>query len=233
MSSQEEWRYTQKVIRVLHNRKIAKIFKNFKQSSDISPSNGQAGIRASLLIRKDDSALQVMNKQLLLSNFLNDNYIAIPDSWLIRPEHHKSQAVYQFREISSKKDISLAPKYPITIPHHVDKKPDTPKIPPYTKGNWETIFVLKDNSKIILHTSTQAEGDKVLAACKSLVKKKYLEGAYLSKSGLIKFKPKPSGKEDKRFNKDGLIKINVEPRIVKFWSEGRKREKPDWVVYFD
>lgn len=221
MSNQEKWRYTQKVIRVLHNRAVGELYKNFSSSSDVPPRDGKSAIRSALLIRKDDSALQVISKQLLLNTLIgNDNYLAIPDSWLIRPEHHRRQAIYQFREVSS--TIAKPPKYTLTIPHHLNMKPDRPGLPKYRKGNWEIIYVLKDNSKITIHAYSEAEGNKVLEACKKLVDKRYLVGAYLSKSGEVERKDK------KKFET-----ITVEPRIVKFWEEGRKKDKPDWAVKFD
>jgi hypothetical protein len=200
------------------------LFNGFSATSDVPPGNGKSAIRSALLIRRDDSALQVISKQLLLSSLIatDGNYMAIPDSWLIRPEHHRPQAIYQFREVSQTK--KLPPKYTLTIPHHVNSKPNpkSPKIPTYKKGNWELIYVLKDNSKIVIHAASEGEANRVLTACKALVDRRYLTGSYLSKSGEVE------RKDGKKFDE-----IRVEPRVVKFWGEGRLKNKPDWQVKFD
>lgn len=159
------------------------------------------------------------NREICLAkNKDEDIYLAVPDMWQIRPEHTRPQAVYQFAEVSST-GAKNPPKYVVTIPHHKDLKPTSAKLPSYKRGNWETIYVLADNSKIILHTSTEAEGQKVLNAALKLIDSSLLNNAYLSKSGKIKIK-KP------------IKEITVQPRMVKFFSEGRKGNKPDWEVRF-
>jgi uncharacterized coiled-coil protein SlyX len=147
-------------------------------------------------------------------------YAAIPDAWLIRPEHHRPQLIFQFGEILPNGKLG-SPKYEITIPHpRPGYKPTSCPIPNYRKGNWEIIYVLKDNSKITVHAVDKAEGLKVLNACKSVVNPEYLKGAYLSKDGNVET-AKP------------LAKIKVKGRMAKFFPEGRKESKPEWVIHYD
>jgi hypothetical protein len=145
-------------------------------------------------------------------------YAAIPDMWLIRPEHHRPQLIFQFGEVVEGRVGS--PKYPITIPHpKVGFRPSENTLPQYRKGNWEKIYVLKDNSKIVLHTFDEFIGAQLLEACITIVDPSYLEGSYLSKNGEVKAKTP-------------LAEIEVAPKMAKFFSEGRKNSKPDWLVRF-
>ena len=146
-------------------------------------------------------------------------YAAVPDSWLIRPEHHRPQAVYQFAEINNDGEIIGSPKYSINIPHHKPQKPNSPTLPVYRKGNWEIIFVLSDNSKITIHALNQAEGYKVLNAAKSMVYPKYLIGSYLSKDGYVR-------------TATPLAEIRVKLRMIKYFPQGRKDVKPEWIAKF-
>ena len=148
----------------------------------------------------------------------NECYAAVPDMWLLRPEHHRPQAVYQFAEIMPDGKMG-SPKYAINIPHHLSERPTSPPIPPYRKGNWEIIYVLSDNSKITIHALNQVEGHMVLNAAKKMVHPTYLTNAYLSKDGLVNT-PVP------------LAKITVKLRMIKYFSKGRKDVKPDWIAKF-
>ena len=143
---------------------------------------------------------------------------AIPESWLIRPEHHRPQLIFQFGEMIAKDKIGSA-KYPLTIPHPKPNKPKKTSIPTYKKGNWEMIYVLKDNSKITIHALNEVEGMRVLNAAKALVLPDYLNGAYLSKSSKV-------------ITKTPLAEIFVTPKIAKYFPDGRKSTKPEWIVKF-
>jgi len=59
-------------------------------------------------------------------------------------------------------------------------------IPNYERGSWEIIYVLKDNSRITIHSKDEESGLLVLKAAKALVESSYLVGAYQSKSCLVK-----------------------------------------------
>ncbi|MFN5595203.1 MAG: hypothetical protein ACK482_17495 [Aphanizomenon sp.] len=142
--------------------------------------------------------------------------IAVPDMWLIRPEHHRPQVIYQFAEILNGKLGS--PKYSIIVPHHKPNKPQSP-LPEYKKGNWEYIYVLKDNSKITIHGINEGECTKMINAIKLLIIPEYLTGAYISKNSMIEPKQK-------------LAEITVRNTRATYYKEGRKNGKPEWLVKF-
>ena len=145
-------------------------------------------------------------------------YAAIPDFWLIRPEHHRPQLIFQFGEVMNGQIGS--PKYPITIPHPLREfRPNGNTLPKYRKGNWEIIYVLKDNSKIVLHALNEIVGKELLNACLAIVDPAYLKGGYLSKNSKVEVDVP-------------LSEIEVAPKMAKFFSEGRKNNKPDWLVRF-
>ena len=145
-------------------------------------------------------------------------YAAIPDMWLIRPEHHRPQAVYQFAEINGQGVVIDSAKYAITIPHHKPTRPDV-GLPSYEKGNWEFIYVLNDNSKIVIHAISKNESERIFAAIIQLIIPEYLEGAYLSKSAEI-------------YRSPPLQQIKVKNTRASYFESGRKNGKPDWIVKF-
>ena len=162
------------------------------------------------------------NTELCLAKNKNEEekecYAAIPDMWLIRPEHHRPQVIYQFAEVNNEGKIIGSAKYSITIPHHKPTPPDV-SLPSYQKGNWELIYVLNDNSKIVIHAINKSESEKVFAAIIPLIIPKYLEGAYLSKSAEIHLS-KP------------LQEIKVKNTRASYFENGRKNGKPEWIIKF-
>jgi uncharacterized coiled-coil protein SlyX len=191
-------------------------------------------ITVKVLATKDgNEADQVVNKyqeiaKLNISSCLLKNkedkeeececYAAVPDMWLIRPEHHRPQLIFQFGEVVQGRVGS--PKYPITIPHPMTGfRPNKNTLPQYQKGNWEIIYVLKDNSRIVLHTFNETIGLQLLEACIAFVDPFYLVDSYLSKNCRVEM-DRP------------LSEIEVAPKMAKMFEEGRKSGKPDWIVKF-
>ncbi|WP_138504069.1 hypothetical protein [Nostoc sp. PA-18-2419] len=154
----------------------------------------------------------------LIDDAVENIAIAAPDSWLIRPENHRPQMIIQFGEILGNKKVG-SPKYPLTIPHPKPNKPSKSAIPAYKKGNWEVIFVLKDNSKITIHALNEIEAMKVLNAAKALVIPDYVNNGYLSKSGKV-------------ITKTPLDEVVVTPKMAKYFPNGRKSQKPEWIFKF-
>lgn len=140
---------------------------------------------------------------------------SLPDGWLIRPEYHRSQVIYQFAEIDDSGNIIGAPKYKITVPHHIADQPTTP-LPNYQRGNWETIYVLNDNSKVTIHSLDADNGNAMLAAIKLRINPTYMTNAYLSKSSLVD-------------TANEIAQITVKNRMAKYYSTGTKSELPDWI----
>ena len=139
----------------------------------------------------------------------------VPDGWLIRPEYHRPQVIYQFAEVDDSGNITGAPKYKITVPHHVADAPDT-ALPNYQRGNWEIIYVLDDNSKITIHSYDEDNGMTMLNAIKLRLDSNFTSNAYLSKSSLV-------------VTTNEIAQINVKNRMAKYYSTGAKNELPDWI----
>lgn len=146
----------------------------------------------------------------------NIDAAACPDGWLIRPEYHRPQVIYQFAEVANTGKIVGAPKYKITVPHHLSDEPDDP-LPNYKRGNWEIIYVLKDNSKVTIHSFDESNGMIMLNAIKLRITPSYLVGAYLSKSSLV-------------VTDTPIAEITVKNRMAKYYSTGTKNGLPDWIV---
>ncbi|MEH1801385.1 MAG: hypothetical protein V7L13_19865 [Nostoc sp.] len=148
---------------------------------------------------------------------------AIPLSFQIRHEGDTPQMVIQCAERKSAASGNTparydSAKYPITVPHWKGGQSDKPSIPPYKKGNWEGILVLKDNSKITINAQSESECKKVLNAIKPWIKSDMLEGSYF-KGGLI-------------VTDEPIKQIQVYPKYGRYFGKGQKNNKPDWRVDF-
>lgn len=137
--------------------------------------------------------------------------LAVPDEWLIRPEHHRPQLVIAFAE-KDEDGKYKSPKYAITIPHYKGGKPESAPLPAYEKGSYEGILVLSDNSKVTVNAKSEAEAQKMLDAAKALITGDMLSNSY-SKIGKIKADFK---------------QIKVYPYYAVYYPEGRKSERPEW-----
>ena len=175
-----------------------------------------------MTLKSNDSSLIAQSRIILFNQKFpssGDAYAVCPDGWLLRPEYHRPQGIYQFVEIDNAGKVIGSPMYRITIPHHKPAKVDSHKapIPNYERGSWEIIYVLKDNSRITIHSKDEKNGLLILEAAKALVESSYLVGAYQSKSCLVK--------------SDNLIaEITVKCRMAKFYSTGCLTVLPDWIV---
>ncbi|MEH2092905.1 hypothetical protein [Nostoc sp.] len=148
---------------------------------------------------------------------------AIPLSFQIRHEGDTPQMIIQCAERKgaasgdnpAKYDSA---KYPITVPHWKGGQNDKPSLPPYKKGNWEGILVLKDNSKVTINAQSESECKKMLNAIKPWIKSDMLEGSYF-KGGLI-------------VTDEPIKQIQVYPKYGRYFSKGQKNNRPDWRVDF-
>lgn len=161
------WEFTQRVIRIGHNRRVKKYFRDI--ASDVSKATGRASIKSALLIRNADSALESLSKMLYFSNYLsNDVTATLPDGWQIKKGQDIPQLVIVYRD-SNKNSISG--DYPLTIPHYDGRK--TPDIPSYHKGDYWARWKLKDNSHLIVNAKTEAEALRVIRKLERYVDRKY------------------------------------------------------------
>ncbi|MEH1871609.1 MAG: hypothetical protein V7K73_09270 [Nostoc sp.] len=143
-------------------------------------------------------------------------YAAVPEWWQVRIESNRPQMVFMFAEQLSEGNFDSA-KYPITVPHPIIKHYETSPLPPYQKGQYEGILILKDNSKIIINAISTEEAEKVLSAIKEIIIPEFLEGA------IQKIAQRRGVK---------LLTITVHAKRVEYFSTGLKKTKPDWIDIF-
>jgi len=142
----------------------------------------------------------------------------IPMGWNIRPEYSRPQAIFQFAQVDNNGNITGSPKYVINVPHLKNNQSIT-ALPNYTKGNWEIIYVLNDNSKITVNALDQANAMNVLNAIIPLLDSNFTSNAYLSKNSLV-------------VTKKPINNTLVKCRMCKFYSQGAFNDVPDWIIKF-
>jgi len=140
---------------------------------------------------------------------------SLPLSWQIRNEGDRPQLVIQCAQKLENGKYDSA-KYPISVPHWKGKATDKVKLPAYTKGNYEGILTLKDNSKVTINAANHAECTKILNAIKPWIAKDMLEGSRF-KGGKINVEIKNT---------------KVRPMYGRYFSTGQKNNKPDWRIDF-
>lgn len=209
-----DWAEIRKSLIANYNSTIASHF-------GATPSAADNELIELMTVKSNDSSLIAQSRITLFNQRFasGDAYAVCPDSWLIRPEYHRPQAIYQFAEVDDSGKIIGSPKYRITIPHHKSEKLTLPTapFPNYQRGNWEIIYVLKDNSKITIHSFDEVNGLKILNAAKELIDPNYSNGGYQSKSCLVgTITP--------------ITKITVKCRMAKFYATGCLTLFPDWLV---
>lgn len=161
------WEFTQRMIRIGHNRRVKRYFRDIE--SDSSVTTGRGAIKTSLLIRDADSAIESLNKMLYFSNYLERDFIATtPDGWQVKKGQNIPQLAIVFR--NADKD-SISGDYPMHIPHYNGNK--KPKIPSYYKGDHWARWILKDNSQIVVNAKTEAEALRVIRRLEKYVDRKF------------------------------------------------------------
>ncbi|NET52805.1 MAG: hypothetical protein F6K09_30275 [Merismopedia sp. SIO2A8] len=212
MTTTEGWEFTQKVIKVGFNRDVRKYFRDIK--SDNRRDNGRAVLRNSLLIKDNDSALQVLNKQIYFYLGLKDNRQAIatvPEYWQRKVGSERPQLVIIYRPKSPQKNRTG--NYSLHIPHYTgDKKPQFPE---FKKGNWQGMLVLKDNSRLVVNGFSMAEAERVVKALQRYIKSEYLPGNF----------------QVKQIKSNRFQEIEVVPLRADYYSQGKTNAEPDWRCY--
>ena len=89
------WKFTQKVIRIGHNRVLKQHFRDVKGTDQTH--TGRHYVRTALEIRDTDSAIETLNKMLYFNayvradNELGDAIASIPESWNLKIHANKSK----------------------------------------------------------------------------------------------------------------------------------------------
>ena len=145
-----------------------------------------------------------------------DTIAAVPEWWQVRIGADRPQMVIQFGEVMEDDKIGPA-KWPITIPHYHWSEGTVPAIPSYTKGSWEGILTLKDNSKLIVNAISQSEAFAVISSLEIHIDPSMLQDSFI-KVGERRGQP--------------LQEIQVTPVVGKFFATGQKDLEPSWTVSF-
>ncbi|NER30812.1 MAG: hypothetical protein F6J89_25140 [Symploca sp. SIO1C4] len=212
MTTTEGWEFTQKVIKVGFNRDVRKYFRDIK--SDSRRDNGRAVLRNSLLIKDNDSALQVLNKQIYFYLGLKDNQqvvATVPEHWSRRIGSERPQLVIIYRPKFPTK--GRTGNYPIHIPHYIGDR--NPKLPEFKKGNWQGMLVLKDNSRLVVNGVSATETEKTINALKRYIKSEYLPGNF----------------QIKQIKNNRYRELEVVPLRADYYSQGKTNTEPDWRCY--
>lgn len=207
------WEFTQRMIRIGHNRKVRKYFKDIK--SDTSTNTGRTALKTSLLIRDADSALECLNKMTYFTNYLDRDFTATyPEGWQTKKGQNIPQLVIVYRNTDPK---SKSGDYPLYIPHYNGNR--NPKVPSYYKGDHWARWILKDNSRIIVNAKTEAEALRVIRKLEKYVDRKFQtkETPWLT-----------TGEAAKGTYKE----IRVAPIRADYYPQGKHQSLPQWREYF-
>ncbi len=140
---------------------------------------------------------------------------AVPEWWQIRPEGARPQLVIHFGEPKKDGSIGMA-NYALTIPHFSGTKDDAKKMKlKWRKGSVEGILTLKDNSKVIVNAVSKAEAERILNYTKK----------YISSGMLVDSFTKIGERKGQSFKQ-----ITVAPKVARYFLQGAKSMKPNWVV---
>jgi hypothetical protein len=207
------WEFTQRIIRIGHNRRVKQYFKDIK--SDTDTNTGRTALKTALLIRDADSAIESMNKLLYFSNYLNaENVTSYPEGWLIKKGQNLTQLAIIYRDTDKK---TRSGNYTLYIPHYDGSK--TPNIPAYSKGDYWARWILKDNSQLLVNGKTEAEALRVIRKLENYVDRK--------------FKTKEiEGLKIGRYTKGTIKQIKVTPLRADYYPEGKENAIPKWRHYF-
>jgi hypothetical protein len=206
------WEFTQRMIRIGHNRRVKQYFKDV--ADDSSTTTGRSALKVSLLIRDEDSAIECQIKMLYFSSYLDrDNVISIPEGWEMKKGQNIPQLAIIFRDTSKN---SISGNYTLHIPHYNGDK--TPKLPTYNKGDYWARWILKDNSQMLVNGNTQAEAIRVIEIMERQVDPKYRTDKTLwLKIG--------------QYTKGAIKKIKVAPTRADYYPKGKENSYPTWRYY--
>lgn len=209
-STNQEWRYTQKFIRIEHNKQVKAWF-----SEAGSPT--RQNLRNSILIYKKDTALQILVKIQFFQSYINrneDDILTLPLQYNTRVLPGISQLAIIYRPTSKESESG---NYTLHIPHYSGTK--TPKISGHTKGNHWAKYTCKDGASIMVYCNSEAEAIKIAKELNRYVERKYKSSEIKPATGHMNHKP----------NKV----VKVTPSRADFYKNGKENNRlSDWKYYF-
>lgn len=172
------------------------------------------GIPALVAMQRD---IALMLQDLQTSSCENDNFAVVREWWQLRPEGDRPQLIVQCAEKNEDGTLGSA-KYVVTIPHYRYSTP-TAFAPFYSlsKGSFQGVLTLKDNSKVIIYgNSIQHTRSVLLNIWNEITATKRLP-----------FNPKvgPIGNPD-------FKEVTVYPKYGKYFADGGRKAIPTWVVAY-
>ncbi len=206
------WEFTQKIIRIGHNRRVKAYFKDTQP--DTGKATGRQVIKTSLLIRDEDSAQESISKMIYFSSYLENEYVtAYPDSWQIKKGIDIPQLAIIYRD---KDKRNRSGNYTIYIPHFNGTK--NIKIPSYKKGDVMARWILKDNTRLVIYARTEVEAKRVIKVLERYVESKFRtqETPWLTFTHL---------------SKGTIKKIEVRPIYANYYPEGKENSLAKWRAY--
>lgn len=138
---------------------------------------------------------------------------SVPEWWQVRLGAERPQLVLIFRRTGTRGYNQLAIPHPL-----VTEPPSEPPISAYTKGNWQGMITLRDNSKFIVYAATAGEAERVVNQARSLIR-----GDFLGSPPLI------SISEKKGYPLDNDLMV---PTSAKYHPDGQRNLKPKWRASF-
>lgn len=209
-SNFQNWKISQRYIRIDHNKSVIKWFRD---ESSIARIN----LRNSILIYKKDSASQILAKMQYFANYVNqrtDELLSFPAQFQTRVLPEIPQLAIIFRPVQE----SRSGNYTLHIPHYNGNR--IPRVSQHTKGNWWAKFTCQDKASIMVYGSSKTEAIRVATELNRYVELKYKSSQIKASAGFMEHKP----------NK----KIKVKPVRADFYSTGKQnRITPDWRYYFN
>jgi hypothetical protein len=205
------WNFTQKVIRIGHNRAVNRAYRD-TTGGTTGKNKGRAIVKKALLIDQKDSALEVLNKQIFFRWEIQgqaDNVATTPWAWKLKALPSTPQLCVIFRRA----DTNKSGNYPLYIPHFNGDKKFNP--PSFKKGNHRAYVILADNSQIQVHGATENESEKLIRYFLRFVKPAY-------KSNDIQFT-----KVKARYTEATMTPIRAD-----YYAKGSTNAEPNWRIYF-
>ena len=206
----ENWRVTQRYIRIEHNKIIIKWFRE-------AGSQARQSLRNSLLIYKKDTANQILVKIQFFNQYISKNQeaVTLPLQYNTRVLPNISQLAIIFRPTSKK---SKSGNYTLHIPHYSGNK--SPNMSGHTKGNYWAKYTCKDGAGVLVYCNSKAEATKIAREMNRYVDSKYRSDSSNPATGYMAHEP----------NKI----VKVKPIRADYYKEGKKNQiVPDWRYYFD
>lgn len=212
VTNYKSWKFTAKLIRIVHNRDVKRHYKNV-QANNPNQKNNNNALEQGLLIYPNDSALVILNKQIMFRTVIQESsVISQPESWLTNSR--RGNDIPQLIIIYRIKRNNKSGSYQVTIPHYNGSKSIKP--PEYTKGNEPIVFKMKDNSGIVINCSDAEKGKNIIKYFLGFCNKKYVDNMdnyiYPSKT---------------RVRKDLMVPIRAD-----YFEDGQKNLNPTWRIYF-